>query len=151
MFLFIFETERGRAWGGEGQREKETQNPKRAPGSELSAQSLMWGSNSRTTRSWPGLKLNAEPPRRPCDFLISLTLRHYWNHGSTLKWFWRSVGGSEARIMSVPLCVLLTSHGHLLGVTCQARFSGVLWALIISGQQASLRTWWKLRTIPTNA
>ena len=30
---------------GEGQSERETQNPKQAPGSELSAQSLMWGSN----------------------------------------------------------------------------------------------------------
>ena len=32
-------------------RDRETQNPKQAPGSELSAQSLMWGSNSRTLRS----------------------------------------------------------------------------------------------------
>ena len=30
---------------GEGQRERETQNPKQAPGSELSAQSPMRGSN----------------------------------------------------------------------------------------------------------
>ena len=30
----------------EGQREKETQNPKQAPGSELSAQSPVQGSNS---------------------------------------------------------------------------------------------------------
>ena len=29
---------------GEGQRQKETQNPKQAPGSELSAQGLTWGS-----------------------------------------------------------------------------------------------------------
>ena len=28
---------------GEGQRERETQNPKQAPGSALSAQSLTWG------------------------------------------------------------------------------------------------------------
>ena len=32
---------------GEGQREGETQNLKQAPGSELSAQSLTRGSNSR--------------------------------------------------------------------------------------------------------
>ena len=32
-------------------RERETQNPKKAPGSELSAQSRMWASNSRTVRS----------------------------------------------------------------------------------------------------
>ena len=53
-FLFIFGTERDRAWTGDGQRERETQNRKQAPGSEPSAQSLTWGSNSRTTRSWPG-------------------------------------------------------------------------------------------------
>ena len=32
-------------------RERETQNPKKAPGSELSAQSPMQGSNPRTMRS----------------------------------------------------------------------------------------------------
>ena len=32
--------------GREGQRERETQNPKEALGSELSAQSRTWGSNS---------------------------------------------------------------------------------------------------------
>ena len=31
--------------GGERERETETQNPKQVPGSELSAQSLIWGSN----------------------------------------------------------------------------------------------------------
>ena len=31
---------------GEGQRERETQNVTQAPGSELLAQSLTWGSNS---------------------------------------------------------------------------------------------------------
>ena len=31
---------------GEGQRERETQNPKQAPGSELSAQSVTRGSNT---------------------------------------------------------------------------------------------------------
>ena len=36
---------------GRGQREGETQNPKQAPGSELSAQSPTWGSNSQTARS----------------------------------------------------------------------------------------------------
>ena len=54
VFLFIFGTERDRAWMGEGQRERETQNRKQAPGSEPSAQSLTRGSNSRTARSWPG-------------------------------------------------------------------------------------------------
>ena len=35
----------------ERDRETETQNPKQAPGSELSAQSLTQGLNSRTMRS----------------------------------------------------------------------------------------------------
>ena len=53
---------------GEGQRERETQNLKEAPGSELSAQSPTWGSNSQTARSCPEPKSAAqptEPPRRP--------------------------------------------------------------------------------------
>ena len=42
MFItFLRERERE----GEGQRETEIQKPKQAPGSELSAQSPMWGSN----------------------------------------------------------------------------------------------------------
>ena len=45
--FFIFE----RAQAREGQRERETQNPKQAPGPEPSAQSLMWASNSQTVRS----------------------------------------------------------------------------------------------------
>ena len=49
--MFIFEIERDRMRVGEGQRERETQNPKQAPGSKLSAQSLMQGSNQRTLRS----------------------------------------------------------------------------------------------------
>ena len=49
--MFIFEKERDRAPAGERQRERETQNRKQAPGSELSAQSPTWGSNSRTVRS----------------------------------------------------------------------------------------------------
>ena len=46
--LFIFEREREReraSMGKEGQRERETQNLKQAPGSELSAQSPKQGSN----------------------------------------------------------------------------------------------------------
>ena len=43
--------DRNRAQVGEGLREKETQNPKQAPGSELSAQSLTQGSNPSTVKS----------------------------------------------------------------------------------------------------
>ena len=48
-FIYFQETDRGRV--GEGQRERETQNRKQAPGSEPSAQSLTRGSNPRTARS----------------------------------------------------------------------------------------------------
>ena len=41
--MFIFEKENV---SGEGQRERETQTLKQDPGSEQSAQSPMWGSNS---------------------------------------------------------------------------------------------------------
>ena len=68
-------------------RQRDTQNPKRGPGSELSAQSLMRGSNSQTVRSWPGPKSDAqptEPPRSPMRhveaFLSSLA-------SSTPTWF----------------------------------------------------------------
>ena len=48
MFIYFWEGERDRIWVREGQREKETQNPKQAPGSDLSAQSLMQGLNSNS-------------------------------------------------------------------------------------------------------
>ena len=63
--LFIFRTERDRAWTGEGQRERETQNRKQAPGSEPSAQSSTRGSNSRTVRSWPGWSRTLNRLRHP--------------------------------------------------------------------------------------
>ena len=43
--------ERNRVPVGEGQREKETQNREKAPGSKLLAQSPMQGSNPQTVRS----------------------------------------------------------------------------------------------------
>ena len=58
-FIYLFlrqretEHERGRV------RERETQNLKQAPGSELSAQSPTRGLNSRTARSWPEPKSDA--------------------------------------------------------------------------------------------
>ena len=38
ILMFIFERERERSQAGKGQRERKTQNPKQAPGSQLSAQ-----------------------------------------------------------------------------------------------------------------
>ena len=54
--MFIFERQRGTAQMGEGQRERETQSPKQAPGSEFLAQSPMQGSNPQIAWSWPELK-----------------------------------------------------------------------------------------------
>ncbi|VFV38415.1 Hypothetical predicted protein [Lynx pardinus] len=63
----------------EGQRERETQNPKQAPGSEPSARSPSRGSNPRTARSRPEPKSDASPtehPRRPLDsFLACIQFR----------------------------------------------------------------------------
>ena len=53
------ERQRDRALLGEGQREREMQNLKQAPGPELSAQSPTQGSNLRTMRSWPEPKSDA--------------------------------------------------------------------------------------------
>ena len=61
MFIYFWERERVE----EGQKEKDIQNLKQAPGFELSAQSPTWGSNPATTRSWPELKLEAEPADPP--------------------------------------------------------------------------------------
>ena len=44
--VYLFLRERDRVCAGQGQRDRETQTPKQAPGSELSAQSPTWGSNS---------------------------------------------------------------------------------------------------------
>ena len=49
FLMFIFERETECEWGRG--RERETQNPKQAPGSDLSAQSLMRGLNPQTVRS----------------------------------------------------------------------------------------------------
>ena len=53
--MFIFEretqTDRQNTRRGRAEREKETQNQKQVPGSELSAQSPMLGSNPQTVRS----------------------------------------------------------------------------------------------------
>ena len=60
--------------GAEREREKETQNLKQAPGSELSAQSPMRGSSSQTMRSRPEPKSKAqrtEPPGCPSSNSVS--------------------------------------------------------------------------------
>ena len=56
FLMFIYFWDRDRVWVGEGQRKRETQNPKQDPGSQRSAQQA---SNPRTVRSWPELKSDA--------------------------------------------------------------------------------------------
>ena len=70
MFIFERKTERDRAWVGEGRRERETQNPKQAPVSELSARSPTRG---------PELIMNSEimtwaQVRRLTDWAIGAPL-----------------------------------------------------------------------------
>ena len=69
--MFISETETDRARVGEGQRERKTQNLKQASGSELSAQTPMQGSNSRTVR----LSLNrlSHPGAQIASFVDGMT------------------------------------------------------------------------------
>ena len=54
--LFLKERKTEREWGRG--RERETQNPKQALGSELSAQSPRQGSNPQTVKSRPEPKLD---------------------------------------------------------------------------------------------
>ena len=61
MFVYFLDRE----GGGGAERERETQNLNQAPGSELSAQGPMRGLNSRTTRSWPEPKSDAQPTEPP--------------------------------------------------------------------------------------
>ena len=52
-FIYFWDRERQSMNGGGPEREREAQNLKQAPGSELSAQSAMQGWNSQSARSWP--------------------------------------------------------------------------------------------------
>ena len=61
--MFIFERET--VWAGKEQRERETQNPKQASGSELTAQSPAKGLNSWTMSSWPEPKLYTQQLSHP--------------------------------------------------------------------------------------
>ena len=84
MFIYFWkkerERERERAWVEEGQRDRERQNLRQAPGFELLAQSLTWCSNSQTLKSWPELKLDTqltEPPRCPYSFIFKISILKY--------------------------------------------------------------------------
>ena len=90
--LFIFGTERDRAWTGEGQRERETQNPKQAPGSEPSAQSLTRGLNSRAARSWPGWSRTLSRLCHPgAPVLISSAVQSKLQKSQVFFFVWQSM------------------------------------------------------------
>ena len=80
MFTYFWETERDRSWAGQGRREREMQNLKQVPGSELSAQSPAWGLNLWTMRSWPEQKSDAQPTEPPrCSQCFHFLIRNkYW-------------------------------------------------------------------------
>ena len=74
FYIYLFLRDRERQSTSRGGAERDTQNPKQVPGSELSAQSPMQVSNPWTVRSWPELKSDAqltETPRHPIA-IISL-------------------------------------------------------------------------------
>ena len=68
---------------GLGQREREAQNLKQAPGSELSAQSLTRGLNSQTVRSWPESKSVTQPTEPP---QVPLGLSNRFRYWSLVTW-----------------------------------------------------------------
>ena len=78
---------------GEGQRKRETQIPKQAPGSELSAQRPTRGSNSRTVRSLPELKPVLNRLSHPGALTFTYFLRESVSRGSTKR---EGVTDSEA-------------------------------------------------------
>ena len=76
-------------WAWEGPRDREIQNLKQVPGSELSARSLSWGLNSQTERSWPEPKSDAQPtePHRRPENIIPLLIDSqlwYWFHAEII-------------------------------------------------------------------
>ena len=88
-FFYVYFWGRARQSMSRGRAERETQNLKQAPGSELSAQSPTRGSNPQTT-SWREVKSDAqptEPPRCPkILFLSNLYTQHgAWIHNPKIK------------------------------------------------------------------
>ena len=112
MFIYFWDRDRQRHEQGKGPRERETLNPKQAPGSELSAKSPTRSSNSWTVRSWPEPKSEAqltEPPRRPSSVTFISIYResyklpcylHTYTKGEMMPWDSESphcFGTSDAR------------------------------------------------------
>ena len=82
MFIQFWETEH--ELRGEGQRERETKNPKQAPGSELSTQSPSQGSNPWITDH--DLLLNPLSYLAPLTYQIEvIPISQGWNKGKMRK------------------------------------------------------------------
>ena len=105
--------DRERPWAWEGRRERETQNLKQAPGSQLSVQSPMRSSNPGAMRSWPEPKSEAsptEPPRRPLPDFSWVNLYPYF-----FCWM------TQANLVSLSnliACLVLQSGLHLYPLIC---------------------------------
>ena len=104
---------------GKGQKERDTQNPKQAPGSELSAQSSMKGSNPQTARSRPEPKsdtYSTEPPRRPDE----QTLLINFNLINKRRLAIRVVHDAGCHVITTAPMVLLFLAAGLWGITSRA-------------------------------
>ena len=148
--MFIYFWDRQRAWTGKGQRKRETQNPKRAPGSELSAQSPTRSSNPQTVRSWPEQKSDAqttELPRRPSRFFSSPK----WNDSLLGQLCW-DIKWVQAPRLFLDRCHLLASglwetarHLTLCGALCPDGPNAVHLCLMtnLSCSTVVARDWWQ--------
>ena len=97
MFIYFWERARDRVWAGEGKRERETQNPKQAPGSELAAQSPTPGSNSDCEiTTWAEVRLS-HPGAPSMHYILKwsyydvFTKLNLWkNNKIKITWAWNS-------------------------------------------------------------
>ena len=138
MFIYFWEREREIVWAGKGQKERETRNPKQAPGSEPSAQSPTWGSNSQTMRSWPEPKSDAsltEPTRCPCIFSKRV---HVWpmagpGRGFMVPWHFQKC--------FCVTCMLFMRCQDAIHYKLQYCFIGY-WGIIITWVSQHSQTYW---------
>ena len=151
MFIYLRETETEQEQGRGTERGR--QNPKQAPGSELSAQSLTRGLNSQTVRSWPEPKSDAqptEPPRRPNRFCLKpdhslfcvFWARGYWREvaierrrkhifSDFLHYFQQDSTGSTTKALSDSCLNFMSLRAVIcVGMKCGCHLQLESWALL---------------------